>query len=93
MEEHSNKLCADSKIPNICTARAILVSVWEVEHHIHSTVQAKEGKGAREKRSNFTEKVLELSNIKNYDSIKFSMTCVGGNWSYPPAFHLKSRDR
>lgn len=49
MEEHSNKLCADSKIPNICTARAILVSVWEVEHHIHSTVQAKAGKGQERK--------------------------------------------
>jgi hypothetical protein len=49
MEEHSNKLCADSKISNISAVRAILVSVWEAEHRIHSTVQAKAGRGGRKK--------------------------------------------
>lgn len=43
-----HKLSADSKTPSISGIRAIWVSVWEVEHHIHSTIQAKAGE--REER-------------------------------------------
>ena len=46
MEGHSNKLCADSKIPNISTVRAILVSVWEAEHQLY---KQKQERGKRKK--------------------------------------------